>query len=369
MTTTATTPTVKDLIEFIYDNPSSSVADVTREFNIPTADAEELLNELDTTDGTIYTDDAGGYTIEDKEYSLDEVLHGHKMGGGCSLDQELPTNKKPARRKKRATKKPAKPTTAKKKAPKKAAKVKVVAEAAPKVEAVTPEPEAPKEKKKRVVKPRSSRFVEDAHEAQELNVEVGTEVKACVDCRVVYAKHGGQFRPRHRNPEGHRENNPDSQAHAKHVQPRCIGCDKLRSRRKSRFSALRKAVGVEDIGNPESIITHPDRKRGGVPDGKFSVVSVDDNVDGFTPTLRGVLVNMSEGLIRIRWASGDNPDILGATKKAIASCKAQKPKIVVPTKSKPKVAEPVKAKAPKKPAAKKRKTKAEKAAEVKQMDW
>jgi len=230
-------------------------------------------------------------------------------------------------------------------------------------------PKADEPKKPRVVKPRASRIVEDKAEAKTLGVDVGTEVKACVDCKNVYPKFGGMFRPRWKNPEAKNENNPDAKADPKHVQPRCIDCDKLRSRRKSRFTGLRRAIGIEDIGDPETIITHPDRKRGGVPDGKFSVALVDDTVDGFSPSLRGALVCLAEGLIRLRWASGDTPEITGATKKAIAAVKAPKvvapkPKPVKPKATKPKVLKggktKPKAKAATKPKLKVRKAKAAK---------
>lgn len=449
MTATTAIPTISDLIEFVYANPGSKASSVASEFNIDSVDAAEILNSLDDTDGTLYSD-GEGYSVEDGEQELDDVLEAHKMGGGRDLDSELPVSKPKAKKKKAPKKKPAnakstkkapakakakaapKPKAKKKAAPKKAASKPsviptegneylmdgdgvyrvldvdgdtitlrklsknnrllkasetTVYESTPEIfaeelstgfftpsgdkeataaptkakKASAPKAEAKdKPKQKRVVKPRASRFIEDEGEAEALKVKVGTEVKTCVDCQNTYAKHGDKFRPRWRNPE--------TNEHSKHVQPRCIDCDKLRSRRKSRFTGLRRVISVEDIGNAEEIVTHPDRKRGGVPDGKFSVALIDDTVAGFTPNLRGVLVTMSEGLIKLRWTSGSTPEIVGATKKAIAASKAKKPSIVIPTTK----AAPKKASAPAKKKVKakaKPKAKKAKAEESDTQEW
>jgi len=347
MATATKTPTIKSLLEYLYDSPRRSVSDVANEFTISEDVAQEILTELDENDGTLYLDGDETYSIEDKDSSFEDILINHSMTGGRRLTEELPVSKPKAKGrtkkaapkkdsatapKKRATKKKATPAVAvvapepeptKKKAKPKAKKKEPKAAVVPAPEPeVTPEPEAPKVKAKRVVTPRASRVVEDTTEAKALNVDVGTEVKTCVDCKETFAKFGGQFRPRFRD--------PDQPELAKHVQPRCIACDKLRSRRKSRFTGLRRVIGVEDIGNPEQIITHPDRKSGGTPDGKFSVALVDDSVSGFTPNLRGVIVNMAEGLIKIRWVSDPNPEIVGATQKCIKASKDKSKAVTAP---------------------------------------
>lgn len=365
--TTATVPTIADLIEFVYDNPNTTPFAVGQEFNITTTDAEELLSSLDNDDGTLCFDGDAGYNVEDKDDTLEDILTRHMMGGGRKLNEELPIIQPKAKKKKAAKKATTKKKTSKKKTTKKPAKKAKKKKASKKTEGneeATEQAKKPAKKtvkkktepksedkenkedkptKTRTVKPRASRIVEDESEAKNLGVDVGTEVKTCVDCRNVYAKFGGMFRPRWRNPEAVNKVNPDAKAHKKHVQPRCIDCDKKRSRRKSRFTGLQRAVGLEDIGDPKVLISHPDRKSGGVPDGKFSVALVDDTVDGFTPNLRGVLVSMAEGLIKLRWKSGSDPEIVGATKKAIAATKAPKVEAPKPAPAKPKKAKKKKA--------------------------
>jgi hypothetical protein len=372
--TTTTIPTIRDLITYVYENPGCGILMVSAQFQMDSTDAEELLCSLDEEDGTLYHDGEGSYQVEDQDSSLEDVIQQHYMGGGQSLDGNLPvkgakpkTSKsqkaqkggkvtatatktkpkaKPKAKKTKAKAKPKAKTTVestdtteedKPAKPAKAKKGKTQKKATRKSD-VTPEvtegEDKPKERKTRVVKPRASRIVEDDTEAQKLGVDVGTEVKTCVDCKVTYPKFGGEFRPRWKDADAKNAKDPDVKASPKHVQPRCIGCDKLRSKRKSRFTGLQRAVAVEDIGDPAAIVTHPDRKKGGVPDGKFSVALIDDTGSGFTPILRGVLVSLAEGLIKLRWASGDSPEILGATKTAIKAVKA--PKVVAPEPKKPK---------------------------------
>jgi len=349
------TATFRDLFTFLFAEGATTPLETGREFGIDTTDAEEALADLEEEGTLDINEDDGTYFLADDTDSteLEDYLKSREMLG-FNLDSSIVKEKEPEKPKKKEVKVSTKKKSTKKKStktgpddetpetpetqedesqeqqqpkPKKktkgkkstTTKKKETTKKAPKKTKVEKK-KAPKgekaEKKERKVTPRSSWVAEDGDYK-------GQEVKACVDCKTIYPKMGGQFRPRFKDPQ--------DDAQAKTVQPRCLACDKLRSKRKSRFQSLLKLAAIEELGDPEKIVTHPDRKNYGLaPDGKFSVALIDDTGDAFTPALRGFFVDRAydhkndKALILLRWKSGDAPEITGVTKKAAGKVKAPK---------------------------------------------
>jgi hypothetical protein len=147
------------------------------------------------------------------------------------------------------------------------------------------------------------------------DITQGTEVKTCWDCGTLYPKFNGDFRPRFSDyfleaiaDEGERA------AKAKAVQPRCVECDRARSRRKTGYGAIRKFVQKFSELTPDEVVMHPDRKNHGyATDGEFSVLLITD--EEMDPKLRGDIVSVAfEKDIKLVFSS-DNPEITGTTQK------------------------------------------------------
>ena len=147
------------------------------------------------------------------------------------------------------------------------------------------------------------------------DIRAGTEVKACWDCHTLYAKHGGMFRPRFSEAFLDALDEKERAEKEGIVQPRCVACDRARSRRKSGYGAIRKFVLQFSTLDPDEVVIHPDRKNYGLAtDGEFSTLRITD--DEMEPKLRGDIVSMAyERDIKIVFTSGDNPEMTGITNK------------------------------------------------------